>query len=161
MGDGIVAAFILIPAILTFLLKSNAVVSFLAVCASFVAISFAGSDLENLTGKLNFSIDGSTLNLLIIGLSLLITLLFTRRTFNKGFKQFLHIFIALCAGGLLALISVPILSELINVNFAKSIVWTDLQKIQAEIVGAGVILCLLETWISGLKHHKVAKKKHK
>jgi hypothetical protein len=66
MADAILAAFVLGPLLLTFLLKSNAALSFLALCAGFVVISFAGSDLQNLTGQLNFSIDSSLVNLFLL-----------------------------------------------------------------------------------------------
>jgi hypothetical protein len=126
MADAILAAFVLGPLLLTFLLKSNAALSFLALCAGFVVISFAGSDLQNLTGQLNFSIDSSLVNLFLLILPFVLTLLITRKSFSKKGGLVLHGLIALCAGALLALIGIPLLSESVRANFANSDLWTNL-----------------------------------
>jgi hypothetical protein len=161
MADAILAAFVLGPLLLTFLLKSNAALSFLALCAGFVVISFAGSDLQNLTGQLNFSIDSSIVNLVLLILPFVLTLLITRKSFSKKGGLVLHGLIALCAGALLALIGIPLLSESVRANFANSDLWTNLQKIQASIVGAGVFLSLVVLWAKSLKKPSVKDRKHK
>jgi hypothetical protein len=161
MADAILAAFVLGPLLLTFLLKSNAALSFLALCAGFVVISFAGSDLQNLTGQLNFSIDSSLVNLFLLILPFVLTLLITRKSFSKKGGLVLHGLIALCAGALLALIGIPLLSESVRANFANSDLWTNLQKIQASIVGAGVFLSLVVLWAKSLKKPSVKDRKHK
>jgi hypothetical protein len=161
MADAILAAFVLGPLLLTFLLKSNAALSFLALCAGFVVISFAGSDLQNLTGQLNFSIDSSLVNLFLLILPFVLTLLITRKSFSKKGGLVLHGLIALCAGALLALIGIPLLSESVRANFANSDFWTNLQKIQASVVGAGVFLSLVVLWAKNLKKSSVKDKKHK
>jgi hypothetical protein len=161
MADAILAAFILIPIALTFFLKSNAAQSFLALCAGFVVISFASTDLKDLTGQLNFSINGGILNLVILALPLLLTLLFTKGKAKSGFGRAVHLAIALCAGGLLALIGVPLLSDSVRANFASSDLWAKLQNIQAPIVGAGVFLSLAMIWAKALKKSNAKDKKHK
>jgi hypothetical protein len=161
MDTAILAAFVLGPLLLTFLLKSNAALSFLALCAGFVVISFASSDLENLTGQLNFSINSSSLNLVLLILPLVLTLLLTRKSFTKKGVLVLQSLIALCAGALLALIAVPLLSNSIRANFANSSLWTDLQKIQASVIGAGVFLSLVMLWAKEFKRPKLKDKKKK
>jgi hypothetical protein len=151
MATVILAALVLGPLLLTFLLKSNAALSFLALCA----------DLENLTGQLNFSINSSTLNLVLLILPLVLTLLLTRKSFTKKGGLLLHGLIALCAGALLALVGVPLLSDSVRANFADSNLWTDLQKIQASVVGAGVFLSLVVLWAKSLKKTSLKDKKHK
>ena len=161
MENAILAGLVFAPLALTLLLKSNAALAFLSVCASFVVISFASADLEDLTGQLQFSIDSSILNLIIIGLPLLLTLLLTRRAYNKKLGMILHSLTALAAGGLLAFITVPLLTELVNINFSNFDAWSQLQNFQGAIIGAGVFLSLVIIWTSSLKkpHHK--DKKHK
>jgi hypothetical protein len=88
MADAILAAFVLIPVVLAFLLKSNAASSFLALCAGFVVISFASADLENLTGQLSFSINSGVMNLVLLVLPLLFTLLFTKGKVKNGLVDF-------------------------------------------------------------------------
>jgi len=161
MANAVLIALVLGPAVLTFLLRSNAALSFLALCAGFVVISFASTDLKNLTGQLNFSINSSTLNLILVGLPLVLTLLLTRKAFSGGVSRVLHIVVALCAGGLLALVTVPLLSDSVRANFANSNLWSDLHKIQAEVIGLGVFLSLLIVWAKSLKGGSGKSKKHK
>jgi uncharacterized membrane protein YozB (DUF420 family) len=161
MADVILAALVLGPLLLTFFLKSNAAMAFLSLCAGFAVISFASTDLENLTGHLDFSINSSVLNLVLIGLPLIFTLLLVRHAFTGKVGMVLHCLIALATGALLAVIAVPLLSDSVRANFADSKVWSDLQKVQSEVIGAGVLLSLGVVWVNGLKHHKPAKKKHK
>jgi len=161
MADVILAAFVLSPPLLVFFLKSNAATSFLALCAGFVVISFAGSDLQNLTGELNFSINSGVLNLTLLLLPLLFTLLFTKGSTKKGAGLAVHLAIALCAGGLLALVGVPLLSESVRANFADSELWKELQNIQAGVIGTGVFLSLIVVWAKALKKSKLKDKKHK
>jgi hypothetical protein len=161
MGDAILAAFILTPVILTFFLKSNAASSYLALCAGFVVISFASADLENLTGQLSFSINSGVLNLVLLVLPLLFTLLFTQGKAKNGFGRSIHLLIALCAGGLLALTGVPLLNESLRANFADSKLWSNLQNIQGPVIGAGVFLSLVMVWAKALKKSSSKSKKHK
>jgi hypothetical protein len=161
MADAILAAFVLIPAVLTFLLKSNAASSFLALCAGFVVISFAGTDLQSLTGQLSFSINSGILNLSLLVLPLLFTLLFTKGKSKDGFGRFINLAIALCAGGLLALAGIPLLNESIRANFASSDLWSKLQNIQGPVIGAGVFLSLVMTWAKALKKSKLKDKKRR
>jgi hypothetical protein len=53
------------------------------------------------------------------------------------------------------------LSESVRANFANSDLWTNLQKIQASIVGAGVFLSLVVLWAKSLKKPSVKDRKHK
>jgi divalent metal cation (Fe/Co/Zn/Cd) transporter len=161
MTEAILAAFVLGPAIIAFLLKSNAALSFLALCAGFVVISFAGSDIKSLTGELNFSISSGILNLSLLIMPLLFTLLFTKGKAKNGFGRALHLTIALFAGVLLALAGVPLLNESLRSGFSDSDIWAQLQKAQAIVVGVGVFLSLVVMWAKNLKRSKDKKKKQR
>lgn len=158
MADVILIALVAAPAVIAILLKSNAALSFLSLCAGFAVISFASNDLENLTGQLNFSINSGTLNLAVLALPLLLTLLLTRRSFSGNPKLILNSVVALCAGGLLALVGIPLLSESVRTNFADSELWKNLQKIQSSVIGVGAFLSLLLIWFNSSKKSKVSKK---
>jgi hypothetical protein len=161
MANVILAAFVLGPLLLTFLLKSNAALSFLALCSGFVVISFASSDLKSLTGQLNFSVDSSILNLVLLILPLVFTLIFTKGKAKSGFGRIIQLIVALCAGVLLALIGVPLLSGSLSADLFKSSAWEDLQKAQAAIAGVGVFLSLMVVWAKNLKTLKDKDKKRK
>ena len=157
MADVILAALIFAPAVLTYFLKSNAALSFLALCGAFTLITLGSAELKDLTGQLDIHVDASTLNLIVLMVPLLATLLLTRKAFSGQMKTILHLATAFCAGCLLALISVPLLNASARTNFADSWGWANLQKIQVPIIAAGFLLSLLLIWFNKSRHGK----KHK
>ncbi len=158
MVDAVLAVLIFSPLILTFLLKSNAAVSFLTLCGAFVLITFASADIKDLTGKISLEVSSSTVNVIILILPLLLTLLLTRKAVSGGIKLILHLAAAFCTGVLLALVSIPLLNQSLRTNFSNSWGWTNLQKIQTPIIVVGVLLSFLLVWAGGFKHVKKHKK---
>jgi hypothetical protein len=156
MADAILAALIFSPVILTYLLKSNAALGYLSLAGAFTLITLGSAELKNLTGHLDIRVDSSTLNLVVLMFPLLATLLLTRKAFKDQVRTVLQLAAALCAGGLLALVSVPLLNASARTNFADSWGWANLQKIQVPIIAAGFLLSLLLVWFnkshSGKKH---------
>src|SRR3954471_20968739 len=110
MADIILATLIFAPVIFILALKSNAALSYLVLCGAFTLITFGSADLRDLTGHLDLRLDSGTLNLILLVSPLLLTLLLTRKSFSGQIKTVLHSATALCAGALLALISVPLLN---------------------------------------------------
>lgn len=157
MADVILAALIFSPVLLTYVLKSNAALGYLSLAGAFTLITLGSAELKDLTGHLDIRVDSSTLNLLLLMVPLLATLLLTRRAFRGQFKTALHLATALCTGGLLTLVSVPLLNASARTNFADSWGWTNLQKIQVPIITAGFLLSLLLVWF----HKAPRAKKHK
>lgn len=158
MPDILLAILILGPAAITFLLKSNAALSFFALCAGFVVISFAGADIADLTKNLSFQINNTTLNLGLLIAPIALTLLLTRKTFSGSLKLLLNCVVALCAGILLALVAVPLLSESARLDFANNTIWSDLQRIQTPAIAGGAFLSLILIWFGKSAYHP---KKHK
>jgi hypothetical protein len=154
----LLAVLIFGPVAITFLLKSNAAQAFFALCAGFTVISYAGADLADLTKNLSFQINNTTLNLVLLVAPLLLTLLLTKKAFSGSIKPLLNYAVALCAGVLLALVAVPLLSESARLNFANNTFWNDLQRIQTPAIAGGAGLSLLLTWFAKSPHHP---KKHK
>ena len=158
MPNFLLAVLIFAPVAITLLLKSNAAQAFFALCASFTVISFAGADLADLTKNLSFQIDNTTLNLVLLVVPLLLTLLFSRKAFSGSHRLLLNLVIAFCAGVLLALVAVPLLSESARLDFAGNNFWNNLQKIQTPVIAGGAGLSLILTWLGKSLHHP---KKHK
>lgn len=153
MADIILAVLIFAPAVITFLLRSNAAMSFMTLSASFVLITLGSADLKDLSGHLDLHVDSSTLNLILLIVPLLLTLLLTRKAFSGQMKMALYLLTSLCTGGLLALLSVPLLNATSRADFANNWGWTNLQKIQTPIIAAGLILSLFLIWFGGFKRH--------
>ena len=160
MPDVVLATLIFAPLVFTIVLKSNAALSFLVLCAAFTLITYGSADLRDLTGRLDLHLDSGTLNLILLAVPLLITLLLTRKSFSGQLKSLLHSATALCTGTLLVLISVPLLNASSRSDFANNWGWINIQKIQTPIIAAGFILSAFLIWFGG---HSKAKlhKKHK
>lgn len=157
MGNILLAILVLGPLVITFLLKSNAALGFLVLCTGFVLSTSVIGDLKHLLSQLNLSTTSSTIGIILLIVPLVITLLLTRGSADKGFKFWLQLGAALCGGGLLALSVGPILSSSSQFDVTTSSFWTNLQEIQSEIIGLGGLISLLLIWFGGLKRYS----KHK
>jgi len=157
MTDAFLAALILSPVVLTFLLKSNAALSFLALCVGFVLSTSVIGDLKQLLSEMNLSVTNSTLAISLLVLPLVLTLLLTRKSNTKGLKLWLQLLAALGTGGLLALSVAPVINAS-WLDLSKSDVWDNILKIQSGIVGAGALLSFALVWLGSSKLHR---KKHK
>ena len=151
MVEILLGVMILGPLVLTFLLKSNAALGFLVLCVGFVLSTSVIGDLKHLLSQLNLSTTSSTIGIILLIVPLVLTLLLTRRSAGKGFKFWLQLAAALCGGGLLALSVGPVLGSSSQFNVTTSSFWTNLQKIQSEIIGIGALISLLLIWFGGLK----------
>jgi cytochrome bd-type quinol oxidase subunit 2 len=158
MPNVILALLLLTPLALTFLLKSNAALSFLALCAGFVLSTSVIGDLKQLLSQINLSTTDSTLALVILIAPPVITLLLTRKSSVHKAFFWLQLLAALGVGGLLALAVAPVISESSNLNITSSKFWEDLQKGQSAIIGVGALISLIVVWLTHLKHPK--DKKH-
>jgi hypothetical protein len=160
MSDVLLAVLILLPAVSTFLLKSNAAVAFLALCGGFAAITLSGSDIEHLIGQTKItSLTSNNVDLALLVIPLLLTLLLSYKSAGSKTIHYFSIVPALCAGGLLAIVAAPMFSDTLNLNVTDSQFWKNLKDIQSYVVGAGLITSLFLVWTVGLKH--AHPKKHK
>lgn len=149
MTDVVLAALILGPAAITFLLKSNAALGFLTLCTGFVLSTSVIGDLKQLLSEINLSVTQSTLGLILLIVPLTITLLLTRRASKRGIKLWLQLVIALCAGGLLVLSVAPILASSSEFELSSSKFWDQLESLQSLIIGLGATLSFLVLWLGG------------
>jgi Na+-transporting methylmalonyl-CoA/oxaloacetate decarboxylase beta subunit len=78
MANVILAVLLFAPLVITFLLKSNAALSFMALCVGFVLSTSVIGDLKHLLSEINLSATNSTLALVILIAPPVITLLLTR-----------------------------------------------------------------------------------
>jgi len=162
MAESLLATLILLPVILTFVFKSNAATSFLALCGGFAVITLSGGDIQHLIGKTKItSLTSNDVSLILLLVPLLLTLLLTYKSVAGGSRRLLQLVPALCAGGLLAAVAAPMFSDSLNTNLSDSQFWKQLQNIQSYIAGAGLLSSLLLIWSSGFTHPKNHRKKHK
>ncbi len=158
MTDAVLLAMIVSPLLITFLLKSDAALSFLVLCLGFVLSTSVIGDLKHLLSQTNLSVTESTLGLILILTPFLLTMLITRKSAGKGFKFALHLITAASAGCLLALSLGPVINTSTLINLFDSQVWRQLDNFQSIIIGVGAITSLMLVWTKALK--KSSKKKH-
>jgi MFS family permease len=160
MAEGILVALLIVPLILTFLLRANAALAFLALCTGFTAATYASGSTQHWLAHLASSgqlLSTNAINLIMITAPLLITLLLTRKHVPKK-RFYLQAVPALAGGGLLALSTAPLLTDWLNTNFSSVSLWNQLQKQEAIIVGVGALASLLIIWLTTSKPQT---KKHK
>ena len=164
MTEALLATLLLLPAVIAYFLKSNAAVSFLALCGGFALSTLSGSDIQHLFGKTRItSLTSDDVSLLLLAIPLILSLLFTFKTVSSRGLRLAHVIPAVCAGGLLAAVSAPTFSQALNINITHSPLWKDLQTAQSYIVGLGLLVSLLLIWSGGFKHGRSHShgKKHK
>ena len=162
MSEVFLAVLILLPAVLTYLLKSNAATSFLALCGGFSVITLSGSDIEHLIGHTRItSLTSNNVDLALLLIPLLFTLLLTYKSIHSKNGRYFSIIPALCAGGLLAIVAAPMFSDSLGVDITSSSFWHDLQNIQSYVVGIGLLSSLLLLWSGSFSRGKAHSKKHK
>jgi hypothetical protein len=158
MADVVLAILILLPAVITYFLKSNAALSFLALCGGFAVITLSGSDIQHLIGHTKItSLTSNNIDLALLIVPLLFTLFFTFRSVSSKNGRLFSILPALCAGGLLAIVAAPMVGSGLQTNITNSKFWHDLQNIQSYIVSIGLLASLLLVWSGSSKRSK----KHK
>lgn len=154
MPDIVLAALVLGPAVITYFLKSNAALGFLALCAGFVLSTSVIGDLKHLLSETNLSVTNDTLAIALLALPLLLTLLLSRKSHARGIIFYAQLLCALMAGGLLALSAGPLINSTVSFNILDSSFWTQLEKYQSAIIGAGALISLLLVWLGASRHSK-------
>jgi hypothetical protein len=155
MTEATLAVLIFGPLVITYFLKANAALAFLALCAGFVLNTSVIGNLKQLLSQMNLSLTNETLGLALLLVPLILTLLLTRRhSHHKSLLFFCQLLAALAAGGLLALSAGPLLAGSANFNFTNTSFWDNLTKIQAGVIGIGAAISLILIWLSNFKHPK-------
>lgn len=148
---------ILAPVLITYFLKANAALGYLALSAGFVLLSLTTVDFQQLLHHTNLlNVSTNTLGLVLFAGPPLLTLLITRKSTHGQTNILVQLIPAICLGGLLALIAVPLLNSNVQTRFTGATLWTQLQKIQSWVIGAGALSSLLLVWsenFRGLRKH--------
>lgn len=150
---------IAVPALLLMVLRVNAVLVFLSVCLGSVLLEFVASDGESFADLFAPSAKGSTVNLVLLLIPVVLTTLFMLKTMHGG-KLAINVLPSIGVGFLLTLLVVPYVSPGLAYSLMGSQTWHEIQKLQALVIGASAILCLLLLWTQRPKHHHDKHGKH-
>lgn len=161
MSQALLVVLVFLPAVLTYLFRSNAALSFLALCGGYSVITLSGSDIQHLFGQTKItSLTSNNIDLILLLAPLILTLMFTFRSVLSPKLRLAQIIPALCAGALLASVAGPMLSDLAAQDISSLSAWKSLKNAQSWAVGAGLISSLFLIWTSGFVNAK-SHKKHK
>src|SRR5581483_8378781 len=101
MNDAVLTVIFLFPLAFTFFFKSNAALSFLALCAGYTLQSFASTDIQSLLGKVHFSASSDRIGIFLIFIPPLITLILCRGPGSRSIKSptvLINLLVALAIG---------------------------------------------------------------
>jgi len=151
-----------LPILLTILLRVNAALVLLAVCAGSVLQQFAGNDVTTIVNS--FSASASTnvsqfILLILLFLPAALTILFLKKSISASKLPF-NVLPAIATGLISLLLAVPLLPGGIQANIVRTSEWSHVQQFQSALVGAAILVSFLTLWMTQ-KHHSKERKHRK
>ncbi|MDB5160645.1 MAG: hypothetical protein JWO96_25 [Candidatus Saccharibacteria bacterium] len=157
MADILLGILIFVPALLTFFLKSNGAVIFLAVCAGYVASSLAGTDVANLLSNSNFKVRNTDVYLIFLFLPMAFSIFLTALAVTGKPKLIMHTIAAAAAGAVFVLAAAPFINISLHLNLTEAKSWHALSGAQSYLAGGGALYSMILIWFFS----KNSSKKHK
>jgi hypothetical protein len=138
----------LIPVALIILMRVNAAMVFLSLCVGSITAQYLGDDTDRIFNSFLPNSSVAIQAAVRIGLFLLpalLTIIFLRRSVH-GHKYIFNVLPAVLTGAVTAILVVPLLPDGTKYAITTSSLWTSTQQFQSTIVGAAVLICLLQLW---------------
>lgn len=139
------------PIVILMLWRINAALVFLSACLGTVLLRFVGDDASYFAGMFLPWLSGDNLKLALLLLPVVLTALFMIKTI-KGGQLLFNVLPAVGTGLVLALLIVPLLPSDYAVQVQSSTIWGQLLQLQALVVGASALACLVFLWSQRPKH---------
>ena len=152
MVDVVLIAVILVVLLVTYFLKSNAVLAFLALCAGYTAVAFINT--LSIADRFSLSVGSNALGGLITIVLPVLTLLICRGPSSRKItspKVFLNLLMALGLGASAILIITPSLFSITGKTWDDSKVWSGLSSARAWVVGTSTLLALILLYLGHRK----------
>lgn len=148
-------------AVLLIFLRTNAAVSFFAVCAGSILLNSVGSDMGLIASSLSsgFGAAPSITNIILLVLPVLVCAWLARQQVPKSLTL-LNLLPAVCSSLLLTLMLVPLLDENIRNQIQDTETWTLLTQYNQFIVGVGLVSSVVLVSMTIKKPHEKHGKKH-
>ena len=143
---GLMAA---VPALLIVLLRSDAAVVLLSLCAGDVLVKFVGSDASDLVSRTASGASGWAYAGLLV-LPAVLSVVALRKSVSSAKTPF-NILAAVAAGVVFVLLVTPLLPGGIQHDLMDNFVWDKLQRYEAGIISVSIAIALVALWVGG--HH--------
>jgi hypothetical protein len=149
---------ITLPAVLIVLLRSDAAVILLSLCAGSVLVDFIGSDAADFVSQNAQTLNGWA----YVGLLLLpaVLSLIALRKSVSSVKLPVNMLTAVCVGIMTALLAIPLLPYDIQSNLTDNFLWDKMNQYQAAVISASIAIALVSLWMSAHGGLKLRKKHH-
>jgi hypothetical protein len=155
MQNIVLIAAIAAPVALLLLLRSNAAIVFLSLCAGALLVRYVGDD-AGLVGSAvgnNSALTGQYFQIVLLLLPAALSTLFTMRSM-RGAKLIINLLPALAVGFVGVILTVPLLPGGVQHNITSLNGWSILDHNKQIIVAAGVLVSLAVLWLVRPSHHK-------
>ena len=152
---------IAVPAVLIILLRSDAAVVFLSLCAGALLVRYAGSD-ASLAGSVignNSTVVSQYFELGLLVVPVLLSAVMLKKSM-RGPKMILNILPAIGVGLVGVLLAVPLLPNGLSDTITKTSGWSLLYNNREVVVAASVLVSLVSLWLAHLGKHKKEDKGH-
>ena len=149
---------IVLPAVLIVLIRSDAAIVLLSLCAGSVLVDFIGNDAASFVSQNAQNLNGWA----YVGLLLtpaLLSVVALRKSVSSV-KLPINLLTATAAGLTAVLLCVPLLPYGAQSNLTDNFLWSKLDQFQAAIISASIAIALVSLWISGHGGFKFRKKHH-
>lgn len=144
-----------VPLIVLTVLRINAAMVFMSLCLGYVLVELVAKDANSLISFLapGESLSRTTWHLGMLLLPAILTCIFTIFSIRGRIKSALNIFPAAGASVLAVLLTVPLLTPGLRYALESEVLWRELIRAQALIVGVSAFISLLFLW-SQRRHAK-------
>lgn len=146
----LLALVIALPALLIVLLRSDAAVVLLSLCAGELLVKYIGSDATNVVAQAaHRDVSGWA----YIGLLLLPAFLsiFALRKSVSSVRLPLNLITGIAVGLVAVLLVVPLLPTSLNIQLTDNFLWDKLQQYQTGIISGSITMALVALWLGGHK----------
>jgi len=157
MADAVIVLLVVLPALLTYFLKSNGAIVFLALCGGYVAASLSGNELANTLSGGDFNLRNTDLDLLFMFLPMAFSIFITTGAISGSSRVIMHTVAAALAGALFVVAGAFFLNISLHLSLDNTHIWPQLRRTESYIAGLGVLYSLVLIWF--FSKHK--DKKHK
>ena len=149
---------VVLPSVLIVLLRSDAAVVLLSLCAGSVLVNFIGSEADSFINQNAGGLQGWGYVILLLVPSIL-SMVALRKSVSPV-KLPLNLLTAAAVALAGVLLVVPLLPGDVQSNLTGNFLWDKLHQYQTGIISGSIAIALVNLWISGHGGFKIRKKHH-
>lgn len=145
---------VVVPIVILLLLRTNAAIVFLSLCAGALAVQFIGNEAILVGSAVGNHSDAVSqyFELALLLLPAMLSALFLSKTMS-GPRTVFNIFPAIAVGVIGVLLAVPLLPGNVQTTITNLDGWTVLNQSKEFVVLAGIVASLVVLWVTHPRGH--------